>query len=158
MQYVWFAFDEQERLCLCDVAHKTLLEHLDHTCRKPLAGKIGSGCDLTWGWMLAAAIRLRDAEFANTMLEKVGLEDFVKANGMFAYIGGRVLKSIEEKRAAYDVKATQPHSITAKSACVRARDYTMIMGTTIFLASLIVIMNLLTDILYKVVDPRIDFE
>lgn len=38
------------------------------------------------------------------------------------------------------------------------RDYTMIMGTTIFLASLIVIMNLITDLLYKVVDPRIDYE
>ena len=38
------------------------------------------------------------------------------------------------------------------------RDYTMIMGTTIFLASLIVIMNLVSDLLYKVVDPRIDFE
>ena len=38
------------------------------------------------------------------------------------------------------------------------RDYMMIMGTTIFLASLIVIMNLLTDILYKVVDPRIEFD
>ena len=38
------------------------------------------------------------------------------------------------------------------------RDYTMIMGTTIILASLIVIMNLVSDILYKVVDPRIEFE
>ncbi len=38
------------------------------------------------------------------------------------------------------------------------RDYPMIMGTTIILAALIVIMNLLTDILYKVVDPRIKFE
>lgn len=37
------------------------------------------------------------------------------------------------------------------------RDYTLIMGTTIFLASLIVIMNLITDILYRIVDPRIDF-
>ena len=41
---------------------------------------------------------------------------------------------------------------------INNRDYTMIMGTTIVLASLIVIMNLVTDILYKVVDPRIDFE
>ncbi|MBE5772369.1 MAG: ABC transporter permease [Clostridiales bacterium] len=41
---------------------------------------------------------------------------------------------------------------------IQNRDYTMIMGTTIVLASLIVIMNLITDILYKVVDPRIDFE
>ncbi len=38
------------------------------------------------------------------------------------------------------------------------RDYTMIMGTTIFLASLIVIMNLITDILYKTVDPRIEYD
>ncbi|MBQ3432626.1 MAG: ABC transporter permease [Clostridia bacterium] len=38
------------------------------------------------------------------------------------------------------------------------RDYPMIMGTTIILAALIVVMNLLTDILYKVVDPRIQFE
>ena len=38
------------------------------------------------------------------------------------------------------------------------RDYTMIMGTTIFLAALIVILNLVSDILYKVVDPRIEFD
>lgn len=38
------------------------------------------------------------------------------------------------------------------------RDYPMIMGTTIILAALIVVMNLITDILYKVVDPRITLE
>lgn len=38
------------------------------------------------------------------------------------------------------------------------RDYPMIMGTTIVLATLIVIMNLISDILYKVVDPRITLE
>lgn len=38
------------------------------------------------------------------------------------------------------------------------RDYPLIMGTTIVLACLIVIMNLLSDILYKVVDPRITLE
>ncbi len=38
------------------------------------------------------------------------------------------------------------------------RDYPLIMGTTIVLAVLIVIMNLLSDILYKVVDPRINLE
>lgn len=35
------------------------------------------------------------------------------------------------------------------------RDYTMIMGTTIFLAMLIIFMNLLVDIAYKIIDPRI---
>ena len=38
------------------------------------------------------------------------------------------------------------------------RDYTLIMGTTIVLASLIVIMNLVTDFVYKLVDPRITLE
>ena len=38
------------------------------------------------------------------------------------------------------------------------RDYPLIMGTTIVLATLIVIMNLISDILYKVADPRINLE
>lgn len=35
-------------------------------------------------------------------------------------------------------------------------DYMMIMGVTIFLATIIIMMNFIADILYKVVDPRID--
>lgn len=35
------------------------------------------------------------------------------------------------------------------------RDYTVIMGTTIFLATLMVFMNVIVDIVYKLVDPRI---
>ena len=38
------------------------------------------------------------------------------------------------------------------------RDYPLIMGTTIVLAILIVVMNLVGDILYRVVDPRINLE
>ena len=36
------------------------------------------------------------------------------------------------------------------------RDYPMVMGTTIFLAIIMVIMTLISDILYKIVDPRVD--
>ncbi|HRX58408.1 MAG TPA: ABC transporter permease [Eubacteriales bacterium] len=35
------------------------------------------------------------------------------------------------------------------------RDYPIIMGTTVVLASLIIVMNLVVDIVYKLVDPRI---
>ena len=35
------------------------------------------------------------------------------------------------------------------------RDYTMIMGTTIILAALVIAANVLVDILYKIIDPRI---
>ena len=41
---------------------------------------------------------------------------------------------------------------------ITGRDYTLIMGTTIILATLIVIMNLLSDIMYKIIDPRINLE
>ena len=42
--------------------------------------------------------------------------------------------------------------------CITNRDYTMIMGTTIFLASMIVIVNLVSDLLYKAVDPRVKLD
>ncbi|HBR08248.1 MAG TPA: ABC transporter permease [Clostridiales bacterium] len=38
------------------------------------------------------------------------------------------------------------------------RDYTMIMATTIFLAILMVCATLISDLIYKAVDPRISFE
>ena len=38
------------------------------------------------------------------------------------------------------------------------RDYTTIMATTIFLAILMVVANLLTDIAYKLIDPRITLD
>ena len=41
---------------------------------------------------------------------------------------------------------------------ITGRDYTMIMGTTIFLATLVIIMTLVVDLLYKVIDPRIQFK
>ncbi|MDO4298178.1 MAG: ABC transporter permease [Lachnospiraceae bacterium] len=41
---------------------------------------------------------------------------------------------------------------------ISSRDYTMIMGVTVFYSALIVIMNLVCDILYKIVDPRIKLD
>ena len=38
---------------------------------------------------------------------------------------------------------------------ISSRDYTVIMGTTIFLATLLIVMNVIVDIIYKIVDPRI---
>ncbi len=39
--------------------------------------------------------------------------------------------------------------------CITGRDYPMVMSTTIFLAILLVFMNVVVDIAYKLVDPRI---
>ncbi len=41
---------------------------------------------------------------------------------------------------------------------INNRDYPMIMGTTIFLATLMVVMTLLSDLLYKAIDPKISFD
>jgi oligopeptide transport system permease protein len=38
------------------------------------------------------------------------------------------------------------------------RDYTMIMGVTIFLATIMVLVNLISDLVYKLVDPRIKLD
>lgn len=43
-------------------------------------------------------------------------------------------------------------------SAITNRDYTLIMATTIFLASLMVIANVICDLLYKVVDPRINYD
>ena len=38
------------------------------------------------------------------------------------------------------------------------RDYTMIMGTTIFLAAILITLNVIVDVAYKVIDPRITLD
>ena len=43
-------------------------------------------------------------------------------------------------------------------AGITNRDYTLIMATTIFLATIMVIANLITDIVYKLIDPRIKLD
>jgi len=40
---------------------------------------------------------------------------------------------------------------------ITARDYPLIMGTTIFYAILLLVMNTIVDLLYKAVDPRIEY-
>jgi oligopeptide transport system permease protein len=41
---------------------------------------------------------------------------------------------------------------------ITGRDYTLIMGTTVFLTDIVVIMTLISDLLYKVVNPRVELE
>ena len=43
-------------------------------------------------------------------------------------------------------------------SAINNRDYTLIMATTIFLATLMVVANVVCDLLYKVVDPRINYD
>lgn len=43
-------------------------------------------------------------------------------------------------------------------AAITNRDYTLIMGTTIFLSAIIILMNIVVDILYSVVNPQIKLQ
>ncbi len=43
-------------------------------------------------------------------------------------------------------------------SAINQRDYTLIMGTTIVLATLIIAANVVVDILYKIIDPRINLK
>ena len=43
-------------------------------------------------------------------------------------------------------------------SAINQRDYTLIMGTTIVLATLIITANVMVDILYKIIDPRINLK
>ncbi|MFV0351808.1 MAG: ABC transporter permease [Oscillospiraceae bacterium] len=43
-------------------------------------------------------------------------------------------------------------------SAITNRDYTMIMGTTIFLAVLLIVINVLVDFAYKAIDPRIKLQ
>ena len=43
-------------------------------------------------------------------------------------------------------------------SAINNRDYTMIMVTTILLSSMVIIANVIVDILYKIIDPRIKLQ
>ena len=43
-------------------------------------------------------------------------------------------------------------------SAITNRDYTLIMGTTILLSSMVIIANVIVDILYKIIDPRIKLQ
>lgn len=43
-------------------------------------------------------------------------------------------------------------------SAINTRDYPMIMGTTLFLSTLIIVLNFIVDIAYKLIDPRIELK
>ena len=66
----------------------------------------------------------------------------------FTLVGGFVVEKV------FNIPGLGRYFIKA----IDARDYNIIMGTTVFLASFVILMNLLCDILYKLVDPRIKLD
>ncbi len=112
---------------LAATARKTVHEHLDHTGRVTFAGKRGSACDLTWPWLAAAAIRLRDAEFAETVLRDIALADFVKPNGMFGYLGSGDFASVAEKRRGVEVPGCATHAMLSQGNNFHGRERMMSM-------------------------------
>jgi len=80
-------------------------------------------------------------------------------------IKGRVLENsmLTAREAAEELKVAARCEVVQVIgskfvSAITNRDYTPIMGTTIFLATLMVFATLICDLLYKVVDPRIKYE
>ena len=63
----------------------------------------------------------------------------------FTLCGGFVVESV------YSIPGLGRYFVQS----IQNRDYPVIMGTTIFLATFIILMNVVVDFLYKVADPRI---
>ena len=112
---------------LAPVALKSLHNYLKHTNRKSFSDRLSSACDLTWVWLLAVAVRLRDTEYAEHILMDIGIAEYLKPNGMFGFLGGGFFKSIEEKRKAYNVKESAIHALLGLSNSFRGRELTMSM-------------------------------
>ena len=66
----------------------------------------------------------------------------------FTLVGGFVVEKV------FNIPGIGIYFIKA----IYARDYNLIMGTTVFLATFVIFMNLVCDVLYKLVDPRIKLE
>ena len=66
----------------------------------------------------------------------------------FTLVGGFVVEKV------FNIPGLGRYFIKA----IDARDYNLIMGTTVFLATFVIFMNLVCDVLYKLVDPRIKLE
>ncbi len=112
---------------LATVALKTMREHLDHTYRKSFNGKIGVACDLTGGWLFDVAVKLRDTAFAETILHRVLIQDFIKSNGMFSSMPGGIFTSIAQKRRKYEVADAQSSTLLAQTNTAAGRAASMSM-------------------------------
>ena len=71
---------------------------------------------------------------------------------------GRKIGRMEQANATFYCQMSLLLRYRAFVSAITNRDYTMIMATTIFLATLMVVANLICDLLYKLVDPRIKFD
>ena len=121
--------DVDAESALAPVALKTLRNYLPkRTLRKSFSDRLGSACDLTWPWLLAVSLRLRDVDYAEKLLLEIGIKDYLKNNGMFAFIGGGRFRSVTAKRKAYEVKPpVATHALYALSACDRGKEQAMSM-------------------------------
>lgn len=76
---------------------------------------------------------------------------------VITYIGPQIASIITGSMVVESI-FTVPGLGTYFVKSINDRDYSVIMATTIFLAVLMIVANLLTDIVYKLIDPRISFE
>ena len=114
---------------LAKTAQKTLHNYLKRTNRKSFSDRTSSACDLTWPWLVCIATKLRDTEFAEHVLMDIGISEFLKPNGMFAFIGGDLFRTKSSKRTAYSRKVANIalHALFSLSSTKKGKELTMSM-------------------------------
>ena len=113
---------------LAKVGRKTLRNYLDRTNRRSFSDRKSSACDMTWTWLLCHAVKLFDVDYAEHILMDIGISEYLKPNGMFAYMGGGLFRSIDKKRRAY-MRDDDPaiHALFSLSSTSRGKQLAMSM-------------------------------
>ena len=120
---------------MCYIARQTRTSMLDALSQEYIKTARAKGL-LTWRIVLKHALR-------NAFIP---ILTYLGPQIAFTLTGGFVVEKV------FSIPGLGRYFVQA----ISNRDYPVIMGTTIFLASFVIIMNLIVDLLYKVVDPRIN--
>ena len=102
--------------------------------------------EVAYNTVCSALYQERDGTITGARLESFGESRTVRARGgVVITTGGFVVELI------FTIPGLGRYFVTA----VQQLDYTVIMGTTVFYGAFLVLMVLLVDIIYGLVDPRI---
>ncbi|GHU93459.1 peptide ABC transporter permease [Clostridia bacterium] len=120
---------------MCNIARYTRSSMLDSLSQEYIRTAYAKG--------LAAHVIIFKHALRNALIPVVSY-----VGPMIAYIltGGFVVESV------FNIPGLGRYFVQS----ISNRDYPIIMGTTIFLAAFVIVMTLVVDIMYKVIDPRID--
>ena len=139
------------------------LDWLSHVIMPALAVGLISGSILT-RFIRSATLESNDQDFARTarakgLQESVVMRDHVLRNAMVPIItvAGIQLASLLGGVIVVEVLFAWPGLGRLTYDAVLARDYTVVQGAVLLVAAIFLVANLVVDLLYALIDPRIRY-